>query len=461
MSNEKILGLFSGMVAILLVFSYGGNLAWSAAVENTGELPSSVSVGGTDVSGMNSEKASELLEAEVAGWSDRSYIRLNTGSGSLEIPISMIDFQIEETVEQISSSGQYEWKVALSNDFESSIQEKLPETLTPHFQMEQFKDQVKFEASRLPEEALEYNAYSFVPENTEELFEEVASYSISLSETEDVESLINRIGDWRVPGKSTVSLLEQVGDIAESMEEKALSQTATAIYGSLLETPFLTEERHISLRLPDYAELGKEAAVDWKGKEDLQFTNTTSMGYYVHLELDGANLQAVWTGYPFTENIRTVVSQAGEVEPRKTIRYSTSVTPGDEVLIEEGKDGRVVEVYKEQAGEEERQLLTEDYYPPVDTVVERYPVSLLSSDENSSGTGVDGGEGDVGSSTPAINDEDSEDQGQDESEADSQNGQGSNNDSGESEENEEEGPDTDGNDGSSPPSLWEPGNDKK
>ncbi|WP_347862652.1 VanW family protein [Salimicrobium sp. PL1-032A] len=460
MSRDKMLMLFSGMVAILLTFSYAGSFAWSATVGGEDEIPPAVSVGGTDISGMEAEKASELLEMKADEWSSRSSIHLYTGSGTLDIPASLFDFQIEETMEQISSSGQYEWRVVFDDEFSKNVTGKLPERLKSHFQMERFKDEVEAGVSGLPEHVPEYNAYSFVPDNTEELYEEVASYSISLNETEGAETLVNQIGSFRVPGKTTVSLLDQTENVADTVGRRALNQIATVMYGSVLETPFVTEERHISLRLPDYADLGKEAAVDVGNKEDLRFLNTTSMAYYVHLELDGANLEAVWRGYPFMKKARTVVSSAEEVEPRKTIRYSTSVSPGGEVLIEEGKTGRTVQVYKEQSGKEERQLLTEDYYPPIDTVVERYPVSLLESDENSNGTGS-GAEEDFDSSPPLTgeNKEESE-EGSSNNRKSEKETEKSGNDrrTGES-GSEEEADSTEGE--SSPPSLWEPGNEKK
>ncbi|SIS50697.1 VanW family protein [Salimicrobium flavidum] len=469
MNDRKILVLLSSIVVVLLIFSYGGNYAWSAAVEKNKTLPSSVTVGNTDISDMDREKASELLKAEVAGWKESGDIHLETGSSSVVIPASYVTFETEATLENVSGNGEYGWTVSLAADFEQEIRENLSPKIRDHFQMDRFTEQVKLEASRLPEERLIFNAYAFVPEHTEELYEEVATYSISIDGSPEIGNIINRIGEWRVPGKSTVSLLERVGETAEALEKEALNQASTAIYGSLLETPFVTEERHISLRLPDYADAGKEAAVDVSGEEDLRFRNTTSMDYFVELTLNGSNLLATWTGYPLTEKGRVVVSNAEEVEPRKTIRYSTSVTPGTENVLEEGEVGRVVEVYREETGDEERELVSEDYYPPVDTVVERYPVQD-STGENSTGAPEDStdnqsdspGETDTESEQPSS-ETDAEDSGDSPQASEESSDSGSSTAENENDE-EQDGTGSDGSEGegnAEDPPLWEPGNDKK
>ena len=103
--------------------------------------------------------------------------------------------------------------------------------------------------------------------------------------------------------------------------------------------------------------------------EDFRFSNTFETPIKLKLSKDGGNLVAeVYTTLNKT-NVSVSVSRDEVIQPRTITRYSEDLAIGKTTQLQKGEEGLRVSVYRTVDGEQN--LVSRDYYPPVNRVLLR------------------------------------------------------------------------------------------
>ncbi|TFE01015.1 VanW family protein [Jeotgalibacillus salarius] len=343
-------------------------------------------VGSTDVSGLSQEEAVASVSEDIAVWKQQSSLKVSYGEEVSVLSPELIEFFPEEAVSTAvdgeSNPVQLNVKMGdvitlLKRDF------GLPESdvLDPMKVQNEIEQRSAF---------LESNEITSIPLSNllsagsgETLIAEAAgTFTVTAGQQNYLfanESVTLSPGQYYSVLNLSEAIIETSDDYEISDEE--LSKIATVIHEAVLDTPLTIAERHISTRLPEYASPGKEARVTSSSGNDYKVLNATESEFTVQAESVQGTLYIRVTGpeQPFT--FSADISES-EVLPFRTIRqYSPFVADGATEVPETGIDGQLIPVERvtldADSIEIERELLYEDFYPPV----HRVEVSSLESPE--------------------------------------------------------------------------------
>ena len=169
------------------------------------------------------------------------------------------------------------------------------------------------------------------------------------------------------------SLLDGLKEINVDANKESVDFVASVLYSVLLQTNVEIVERHSQGIMPNYLEPGIEAKIRKNTNKDLKFIHTNSAPIVLKMQLKGTDLLVEIYSVPLdTEATYRVVDKV-EIKPRTIYRYSATLKAGQEKLVEEGKAGLRVSVYRtisEKKGPFEKdELISSDYYPPTNQVI--------------------------------------------------------------------------------------------
>ena len=381
------------MVAFILLFTYLGPLGYRWVEGSEKSYMDNTTVAGIQMDGLSLEEAKQELKKAGNQWKEQHPISVASSSSTFTLSKNLITFDFEETLEHAREKGAADLVVLLNRSYLQDFETTLPDQLFSSVRWEEWEENVIQDASTLAGKEMNYYLYDYVGEENIELYEEIAFASIPIQQDDSFGEFSKEYIKEISPGDS-FSLIEWVNELPELLSSKEASQLATAVYSAVIQTDFLVEQRHTSLHLPSYAELGKEASIEMDTNEDLVFLNPHTSNYKVVLKQDGSTITVAIHGYPLRNSYDVSVENVETIEPRTVVQWSSFVNPGDVELIREGESGKAAQVYRVSKTETEniKQLIASDYYPPVDRVEQRYPenqtVTSSSSDiSESSDTG--------------------------------------------------------------------------
>ena len=423
MEHAKGLGLLAGMTAFLLLFTYAGPLGWQLVSGQETVYEPNTLVAGISIDGLERSEALVKLSEQSSDWKQQKDIRLESSTGAVVLSSDFLTFDVEKTLDEVVQGSSQSFVVEVDESYQSEVEEEFTTEVANNFEWESWVAQVREQASDLTDDPLTYSMYDYIPSEVLGLYETVATYETTVSSDPLLVDLLSAMNALTVNGQQSFSLIQAAEEFPVAISAETLSPIATVIYGAALETNFSIQQRHISQRLPGYAELGKEASVKPEQNDDFVLFNPNESAYSIHLSLEGSTLSAEVRGYPFVDKYSSRVDDVQEIEPRTIVQYTSYVDPGDVELKQEGKQGQSAVVYRESRGENGlTEKMAEDYYPPLNRIELRYGVEGEdnTSDEDTDSSNDDGN---------ASNDDSSDDNSAGE-------GEGSN--SGESSEDEEQ-----------------------
>ena len=175
-------------------------------------------------------------------------------------------------------------------------------------------------------------------------------------------------------GHSQFSILDAIEEKGiKTFTSEGLSIVATAIYKAVLPTNFTITERSISRELPSYAEAGYEAKVDSSKNMDLIIANPNDDEYVLEFKQADGKLHVSLSGSELFNQYRIVLTEQETFNPKNIIQYDAKIAYGQKKIKTQGKKGFLQKVYRETLDSTgvttERELLSEDFYPPIHTVV--------------------------------------------------------------------------------------------
>ncbi len=353
----------------LFVFSHLGAFAFETFVSNEDVYAEGTTVASVNVANKTPEEAKILLAEEITNWKSQQKLELVILKDMLELKEEFYSIDLDTTVSSIQS-GQDNSLVTEIN--QEAFQNALT---TASFSIDinaidyELLETDLIQAIGMLQQELVLNIEQYF--TTETSVGTISEASIKLGEIPA--GLSNFIGQFptiEINETSQFSLLEFLKEHEAALTAKEdLSILASALYQVVLPTNFQIVERNQSIELPSYASLGYEAKVSIDDNQDFVFTNPNTDSYSIKLDLVNDRLYVSLIGPQFIYDYSIALKDQEKFPPRTIKYFSAYVNKGDVQIVEEGKDGLLVSIYREvfdQTGFKIEELkISEDFYPPI------------------------------------------------------------------------------------------------
>lgn len=154
-----------------------------------------------------------------------------------------------------------------------------------------------------------------------------------------------------------------------------ICQVSSTLYNAILRANIMDINRTHHTIPVAYVDIGTDATVDW-GNIDLKFTNT--FDYPIYIEGSAANRELhfnIYSNSALAKRTYTITTEIYEViEPKVEYNNDPNLLEGKTQVIKQGRNGHRVRTYRnihENGKLIEKELVTTDYYVPINGVIKR------------------------------------------------------------------------------------------
>ncbi|GKW46806.1 VanW family protein [Planococcus sp. NCCP-2050] len=355
-------------------------------------------IGATDVSNMEVAEAKQLFAGRVESWKQSAQLIVTYQDATANYPLDNAEILLDETVQQARTGSQ--------NNFIFQLSDATTQTfLTENFPTVMFSNEEIQNITAKLEEALHNGqAETRVTISDDNLNVErgiVSSVSFNYNlQSKGAQAVLAALNGYQIAPNTQFSLINFLDELdIQQVSDEELTNIASAIYGVILQSNFIIDERSISTKMPAAIPLGQEAAINRALNIDFVFTNPNDSSFILNIGTNGAAIEASMTGLPFVYTYSVQIGEQEEVKPRLVKQYSAFVSNGS-TIKEPGADGvrlNVGRLILNQGEELEIEAISTDFYPPTHRI-EVYP---LASTETVPEEGAisDPATGDVNAST--------------------------------------------------------------
>lgn len=362
-----VVTLIAVLLAVLLP-----NLIVNQTVFAKGE---SSTIAGIDVSGLKEEELVSAIQDAVTKWTSEPII-VTGGGMEVSIDPSILTFDVQGTIESYKVQVEKPWyafwrktpiihiplQVTASEELKSQIEN------VSQWKFDETYNQVIAKASYLKGHEVEA-----VVEDLSFLEEERIALSMETipKDAIGVADLVSMLDNLVINPDQTVSLLETFGQYADVANQEAQDFVASLVYHTVLQTDYEIIERSSQKRVPTYLQAGFEASVDKSQKLDLQFVNHSEQPSKYSATIEGSTLKLELTAQVAEVTATPRVRKDKIVKPKIITRYSPKLLLTQQKVIQNGEEGLRVFVYRSisKNGSLEEELVSRDYYPPVNRIV--------------------------------------------------------------------------------------------
>ncbi len=372
----KTAGLVVVSTIFISTFSILGTSSYQTVFgENT--FPENTLIGSVSVSGMQPAEAKEKINKEAEAWKSSQSLSLQHDSENITLPGELWTFQTNETVDARASTD--------------AIEVPLIVTINTEHLAELISEMgVNADLFSLPllSEVLTGYASTF---ERDDISIDLANYYATAND-------IEKIAQSKVEGEEDLILVpnlakafenvtiepEQPFSLQELLREASVTEKATeslnlfssAIMEVLLHSNFELKERHTTLELPKYGELGLNASINMTN-QDFSFYNPNESSYNLEFKWDKDHLIVTLYGPPFPLTYQPSVEKE-KLEPDTIIQYSEALSGNEKTIIQEGKLGYLITTYRETLDQDNRVIkkekMIEDFYSPIHRIEKKaYP----------------------------------------------------------------------------------------
>lgn len=331
-------------------------------------------IGGQEVNSLDREEIINLLNSKIMEWKEQP-IKLVANNVDIELLAEWFEFDVEGTVDEFFAQTDKAWFAFWES--EPTVHLPLQIVMSPeltaliegngHLDTESTLRVIKNQVGMLSFEPIETVALDMSLFQTDRIAFDIEEITINTNSLNDIISALN---EQVIGSREIFSINEHMEGINLGASNETINFVASLIYSAVLQTNFEVVERHSQGRIPNYLEPGIEAKIS-KNK-DLKFINTNNASASIKISMKGSELLVEIYSVP-TETISKYQVSEIEISPRTIYRYSSELKPNEEELVQEGKPGLRVSVYRnisDKAGPFEKQnLISQDYYPPVNRIV--------------------------------------------------------------------------------------------
>ena len=383
--DNKLFGMAFAAVFGIAVFVFGAANAGAYAVDNwlfpTAEFGDNTYIGTTDVSNMEVESAKMMFAGQSETWRADAELHVTYQDATAVYPLENAEILLDETVNNAETGSQ------------NSFVFELPATTTQAFLAQQFPVAAFSEAdidiiNQKLETALQDGQTKTsvtISDDTLGVAREKVSDVVfpSTVSSKDSSTVIDALDGIQLAPGTRFSFLEFIGKLPlTDISDGELTEIASAIYGAMLKTNFLVDERSIGSQVPALIPVGQEAAINRLLGIDFAFTNPNGSSFTLNMSKDSDSVNASLSGYPFLYTYAVGVAEETDIEPRLIKQYSAFVNSGNKVA-EKGRSGKRLNVIRTILdGDEALEVVTvsNDFYPPVNRV-EVYPLTQPAAPE--------------------------------------------------------------------------------
>ena len=361
-----------------LFYMWSGNFApLQQQVKAEGEVSGST-IGGQEVESLEKDEIISVLNAKIVEWKQNP-ILLTGNNTDISLDPEWFTFNVEATVEQyeiqVSTPWFAFWKSAPTIHIPVQFTMN-PELITlieetAQLNTEETIANINNQVGVLSMEPIETVALDLSMFQTERIAFSLENIVVNSNGLMNIASALN---ERVIRSGEIFSLLDGLKEINVDANKESVDFVASVLYSVLLQTNVEIVERHSQGIMPNYLEPGIEAKIRKNTNKDLKFIHTNSAPIVLKMQLKGTDLLVEIYSVPLdTEATYRVVDDKVEIKPRTIYRYSATLKAGQEKLLEEGKAGLRVSVYRtisEKKGPFEKdKLISSDYYPPTNQVI--------------------------------------------------------------------------------------------
>ncbi|SOC38274.1 VanW family protein [Ureibacillus acetophenoni] len=374
------------ILLIYLVFSVSNLTTVFADDKSNGS-----SIAGVNVNGLDSKEIEKVLNEAVNEWISEDLI-VSGGGVELLVDPSKLEFDIPATIAEYRTLTDKSWyafweservvhiplKVADRGDIQSEI------SAVATWETDETYNQVMSQASFLMGHEIEATVSNLDIYNNERIALSIREIPTNAFGLDNLVTLLD--GTMVNPGEE-FSFINTVNESATKANSDAINFVSSLLYDAILQTEFEITERHQGNVIPTNLELGKEVAINIHLNEDLKFRNNTDTVGKIHATVENNSLKVEITSSK--KETEVYVSVDKEIlSPRIVYRYSKDLPIGYEQVIQEGSEGYRVLVSRTISGNgrTEEQLVSRDYYPPVNQIVLKSSKSPEQTGTNSDPT---------------------------------------------------------------------------
>ncbi|MED3800787.1 VanW family protein [Lysinibacillus xylanilyticus] len=351
-------------------------------------------IGGISVKGLEDENIEEALQEAINTWRERP-ISVKGAGVDVTVDPSLFTFDVAGSVAEYHNLTDKSWyafwqskktvHLSLHVSADNRVKAKLEGTGV--WEVEPTLSEIISNASYLKNREFEAKVADTSTIEAERL-------ALSIEEipknTTDVLELANSLNDSIITPNEPFSLLTALGEQSGNIDSESLNFVASNIYHTALQTEYEIVERHAQNTAPVYLQQGLDARVNRGLDMDLQFVNHSDQPNKLKLTVEGDSLKVELLAQKREKEISVHVSKDKIIQPRVTTRYSKDLSIGREEVLQEGQEGVRVEVYRSilENGNTTEELVSRDYYPPVNKIIvrsSRQPVvseSIRNSDSS-------------------------------------------------------------------------------
>jgi len=334
-------------------------------------------IGGQEVDSLKKDEIISLLNSKILEWKQNPIV-LTGNNTNLTIKPEWFSFDVETSVNQYFNQVDMPWYVfwesapsvhiplqfSMNPEITSLIEEKA------QLNTEETLSNIINHVGILSIEPIETVALDFSVFESERIAFDVENITINSSGLTNIVSALNE----QVIGSGEVfSLLERLSGLNLDANEESADFVASVLYNVLLQTDFEIVERHSQGIIPGYLEPGVEVEIRKNTNIDLKFVNKNNTPAILKVQIKGTELLVEIYSVPLETEATYRVTDRVEIKPKTIYRYSDDLKVGDEKLVQEGKPGLRVSVYRtisEKSGPfEKEELISQDFYPPVNRII--------------------------------------------------------------------------------------------
>ena len=186
-----------------------------------------------------------------------------------------------------------------------------------------------------------------------------------------VEKLADVLDGTIIHTETPVSFLQLTEQLKASVNSEAQNFVASMLYHIVLQTNYEILQRHPQQQIPTYLQPGFEAEVNKREEKDLQFVNHSDVAGKLNVQIEGNLLKMELTAQTKKVEVTPRVETDKIVHPKTITRYSTKLAVNQQQIVQEGKTGLRVLVYRSilDNGKSQEEFVSRDYYAPVNRII--------------------------------------------------------------------------------------------
>lgn len=384
MKNPQVLKLFLVIIlstSYIYSFSNFGALAYEKIMTGDDVFQENTTIANIDVSGKHKQEAVELLLSEKDNWTAQVEITIDYKEKQDQIDPAIFRFLMEESVNHAVSGQNNELIVQINEADLEAIQSFVGKKV--ELEQHQLETALTSVAAMLDQgpHTIKLEDYLAEQPKADEILAEATVRN--MQQLQHLERWVKEFPTIEIGPHERLSILQLLEEKRDkTYPGEALNTVATAMYETLLATNFVITERYTSRELPNYAKLGFEAKVDMDRAIDFVVINPSEQSYTIESKIKNGSLHVVLKGPAFLYQYKIKTGKTEMVPAKTIVQYNPLLSKGQKRIDFAGKAGVLMKVYRETIDEHgsvvEKELISEDFYPPIHRIEVR---SLIEKEE--------------------------------------------------------------------------------